>query len=171
MSLDAAPSDDTLRQMADERTRKRNGVDLGPASPLHPTQAVTRKTRRTEIDTRDSEHEEQKALFTWLNDTAPAMPDLAKAFAIPNGGYRNIRTAGRLKAEGVKPGIPDVMLLVAREHYHGLMIEMKKPGGVLSPSQADWHYTFVKDGFKVAIATTWEMARDHILEYLNLQRP
>jgi hypothetical protein len=170
MSLDAYQGDDAIMKLHAERTGKRNGVELGPSSPLRPTQAVTRSTRRTELDTRNDEHTEQCALFQWINDNAAAMPDLAKAFAIPNGGYRNVRTAGRLKAEGVRPGIPDVMLLVARGQYHGLMIEMKRPGGVLSPSQADWHYAFTKDGFKVAIATTWEMARDHILEYLALPK-
>jgi hypothetical protein len=168
MSLDACPSDDALRAMAEVRQKKVNGVTVGPDWPLRQTQAATRKNRRTQLDARDFEHIEQSALFDWLNDNAAAMPDLAKAFAIPNGGYRNIKTAGRLKAEGVKPGIPDVMLLVARGQYYGLMIEMKRPSGTLSPMQADWHYTFTKDGFKVAIATTWEMARDHILQYLAL---
>jgi hypothetical protein len=170
MSLDAYQGDDAIMRMHAERTRKLNGVELGPDSPMRASQRAARKNRRTELDTRDFEHIEQCALFQWLNDNAAATPDLAKAFAIPNGGYRNVRTAGRLKAEGVKPGIPDVMLLVARGDYHGLMIEMKRPGGVLSPSQADWHYTFAKDGYRVVLATTWEMARDHILEYLALSR-
>lgn len=175
MSLDAAPSDDMLRQMAAERMAQRNGVSAGPDSPLRSKgererPPATRRHKKLQIDTYRLEHDEQCALFRWIDANAPAMPDLAKAFAIPNGGLRTLRTASMLKAEGVKPGIPDVMLLVPRDGYHGLMIEMKRPTGTLSPSQIDWQFAFSKDGYRVKLATTWEMARDHILEYLGLPR-
>lgn len=47
-------------------------------------------------------------------------------FHIPNGGRRNPREGARLKAQGVKAGIPDIMVPVASGDYLGLFIEMKR---------------------------------------------
>ena len=49
---------------------------------------------------------EQQALFDWAKISG--IPDLDLLHAIPNGGHRNKATAGRLKAEGVKRGVPDI---------------------------------------------------------------
>ena len=58
-------------------------------------------------------------------------------FHVPNGGYRTKATAAKLKAQGVKAGIPDLVLPMARGGYFGLYIEFKAtvdPAAV-SPSQ------------------------------------
>lgn len=47
-------------------------------------------------------------------------------FAIPNGGKRHIVTALKLKAQGVKPGVPDILLAYPSGRYHGLFIELKR---------------------------------------------
>lgn len=60
-------------------------------------------------------------------------PDV-RIIAIPNGGWRDIRTAARLKAEGVTPGVPDLFI-----PEWGVFIEMKKrSGGRVSAAQRDW---------------------------------
>ena len=46
-------------------------------------------------------------------------------FAIPNGGARAMTTAGKLKKEGVKAGVPDLHLPVSCGGYYSLFIEMK----------------------------------------------
>lgn len=82
-----------------------------------------------------SEHQEQCMLFAW----AAYRPVLALLHAIPNGGKRDIRTDAMLKAEGVKPGVPDIFLPIARGPYHGMYIELKRrKGGVLSKEQEAW---------------------------------
>jgi hypothetical protein len=50
----------------------------------------------------------------------------ALAFAIPNGGHRAKREAGKIKAEGAAPGVPDIFALHRRQAY---FLEMKKPKG------------------------------------------
>lgn len=57
----------------------------------------------------------------------PAIPALEWIHAIPNGGFRDKITAGKLKAEGVKSGISDIFLPYPVDKWHGLYIEMKKP--------------------------------------------
>ena len=54
-------------------------------------------------------------------------------FHCPNGGFRNKIEAGRLKAQGVKAGIPDIGVPLPDGKI--LWIEVKAPGGVLSEPQ------------------------------------
>lgn len=70
-----------------------------------------------------TEHGEQAAWFAWVAANVGTMPDLAKAFAIPNGGLRDAKTASMMKAEGVRSGIPDVLLpkpVIAHVHHVGM---------------------------------------------------
>ena len=73
-----------------------------------------------------TEESHQTALFAWAALHANECPQLRLLLAIPNGGLRNKVTAGKLKAQGVKAGVPDIFLPVARGRYHGLWIEMKE---------------------------------------------
>ena len=58
---------------------------------------------------------------------------------IPNGGMRSKAEAVRFKRIGVKAGVPDLCLPVARKGYHGLYIELKRQkGGKLSEDQKKW---------------------------------
>jgi len=82
------------------------------------------------IDRIPTEHEEQRELVRWFRQTWPDV----RIFAIANGGYRSAATAGRLKAEGVSSGVPDLFIPAWR-----LWIEMKRvKGGILSAEQKDW---------------------------------
>ena len=62
----------------------------------------------------DAEHREQVKLFAWAEWERIDRPELGLLFAVPNGGRRDAVTGARLKAEGVKAGVPDVWLPVAR---------------------------------------------------------
>lgn len=116
-----------------------------------------------------TEHAHQTALFCWIALNQSTYPDLLKAFAIPNGGERNKAVAGRLKAEGVRPGVPDVFLPVARAGYHGLFIEMKKPGkaAATSPAQKKRIDALRADGYVVVVCDSWIAAANHLGAYLT----
>lgn len=73
----------------------------------------------------DREHEEQVVFIKWCQLQSKKYPDLHLMFAIPNGGQRSITTASKLKREGVKAGVPDLHLPVAKGDFHSLFIEMK----------------------------------------------
>lgn len=54
-----------------------------------------------------------------------------------------------MKAAGVKPGVPDMFLPVAREGCHGLYIELKRrDGGRVSPEQTAWMDALARQGYK-----------------------
>lgn len=54
-------------------------------------------------------------------------------FAVPNGGARHIRVATKLKAEGVNPGVPDLVFVLPGGRFAGL--ELKSEDGRLSAHQ------------------------------------
>ena len=84
-----------------------------------------------------TEAQEQTAVFNWAAVMVRRWPELRLLHHIPNGGSRNAREAHNLRMQGVKAGIPDIFLPVARGGWHGLYIEMKRrKGGRLSDEQA-----------------------------------
>jgi hypothetical protein len=56
-----------------------------------------------------SEAQEQEQLAKWLDGKGVTY------FAVPNGGLRAKRTAAALKRQGVKPGVPDLLII---DHAH-----------------------------------------------------
>ena len=82
-----------------------------------------------------TEDEEQAALIEWAYIEGLRRPELMLLYAVPNGGYRPPRTAAILKRTGVRPGVPDLCLPVARPPYHGLYIELKRRRGAAGPAK------------------------------------
>ncbi len=83
----------------------------------------------------DREGPEQAALMKEIQLRYPEVYELL--YHVPNGGHRLKEVAAKLKAQGVKAGIPDLVLAMARGGYFGLYIEFKAtvdPAPV-SPSQ------------------------------------
>ena len=101
-----------------------------------------------------TEHEEQRELVRWFRQTWPGV----RIHAIPNGGARSKATAGRLKAEGVASGVPDLFVPAWR-----LWVEMKRvKGGSLSPEQKDWIAYLESVGYCVIVGKGAESAKELI---------
>lgn len=114
-----------------------------------------------------TEHEHQAALFHWAKLHEGNIPELALLYANPLGGYRPKATGRRMKREGVKAGIPDITLPVARGGDHGLYIEMKAGKNKPTKAQEWWITQLTKQGYRVVVCWDWTIARDTILEYLK----
>lgn len=111
---------------------------------------------------------EQQRLFMWARLQACKYPELALLYHVPNGGSRNKAEAGRLQAEGVKSGVPDLCLPVARGCFHGLYIELKRTeGGRVSENQREWLDVLQKQGYCAVVCKGWEAAAEEIKNYLN----
>lgn len=117
---------------------------------------------------KQSESQEQQALFQWAAVMEGKYPELKRLHHIPNGGKRDIRTAKRLKAEGVKPGVPDIFLPVPRHGFHGLYIEMKADKSCkTTDNQDDWIEFLNEQGYRAIVCHGWDEASKEILEYLG----
>lgn len=115
-----------------------------------------------------TEAEEQIALFEWAELQKGRFPELALLYHVPNGGSRNKIEAARLQAQGVKSGVPDLCLPVARGANHGLYIELKRQrGGRISAEQARWIDGLLKQGYAAAICKGWQEAARVIADYLR----
>jgi hypothetical protein len=115
---------------------------------------------------RHQESIEQKALVRWFDYNHPSLSPLF--FHIPNGGRRDLREACRLKAEGVRPGIPDLFLSVPRGTHHGLYIELKAEKGVVTKNQKEMIKLLNSQGYKAEVCYGWWEATYVITQYLEL---
>jgi hypothetical protein len=124
-----------------------------------------------------NEHDEQVAVVMWALLKESVWPELWLLYAIPNGaklvhrvnkqGVRYSPEAEKLKAEGLKPGVPDLCLPVARGTYHGLYIEMKRPGGRVSDDQNQWLRRLVEEGYCARVAFGADKAIEVLEWYLG----
>jgi hypothetical protein len=115
------------------------------------------------------EHAEQAAFIDWCRFSLAEHPELARIFAIPNGGARHKATAGRLKAEGVRAGVPDLMLPVARGGYHGLFMELKVAPNKPTPAQAEWLEWLDRQGYAARVCYGFDDLVETVEWYLNLK--
>lgn len=120
-----------------------------------------------------SEDQHQEALFRWA--ALSKIPELDLMYAVPNGGLRNVRVAVKLKAGGVKSGVPDICLPTARGSFHGLYIELKKPKCSKSPAgkptknQIEWLQKLNDAGYLAVTCIGWDEAKKAIETYLMLE--
>jgi len=129
------------------------------------------------IRTQPLEKDEQAQLFRWAGCVSVTHPELVTLHAIPNaggyaGGYgNNLARVQAAKREGVRAGVPDIHLPVARGGYCSLYIELKRQNATasaVSERQRDWHIRLCEAGNAVHVCCGWEAARDVILEYLSM---
>ena len=119
---------------------------------------------------RDLEHKEQVAVIQWwhLAHKGFGLPEFA-LFAIPNGGHRHMLTAVRLKAEGVRAGIPDLFLATPSKDglLKGLFLEMKADKGRESEAQIEVREFLNEVGYWSVVCYGADEAIDCIKSYLR----
>lgn len=111
-----------------------------------------------------SETTEQISLFNWAAAHEKYIPELQLLHHVPNEGKRT--NGAVLKAAGLKTGVPDLCLPVARRGFHGLYIEMKFGSGKTTKKQEEFMTLLRQQGYKTAVAYGAEQAREVIRHYL-----
>jgi hypothetical protein len=168
---DASQLPEHLRRQIEAQTTAarclaRGAPRLSAAPPATP-EPVTKPKRRTG----DPEHQEQVVFINRLKALAVNKPTYAMAVkrthAIPNGGRRSKREAGRLKAEGVVAGVADIFVAYPVPGFHGLYIEMKSLTGKPSREQQDWIRDSLALGYQAAVCRGADEAMKVWLEYVD----
>lgn len=120
-----------------------------------------------------AEEKEQARLIKWSHQPAvrQAAGMLAYLFHTPNGGKRDSLTGGQMRALGVKPGVPDLLLPVESHGWNGLAIEMKSASGTTTPDQERWLDTLKANGWAVHVCRSADDARAAIVAYLGVDLP
>ena len=119
---------------------------------------------------RQYEEEEQIALLRWVDEIAVRTePLLGLLYHIPNGKYRTKAGAGRLKAMGVRPGLPDLHWPVKRRGYLGLWLELKAPGRQVDAHQRAMHALLAHQGHYVGTYQGWLAAATALCWYMDRQ--
>ena len=97
--------------------------------------------------------------------------DRRALFHCPNGGRRGLREAKILKGLGVRPGVPDILVIVPRGGKAGLALELKAPDGRLSDSQKEMLPLFEKNGWAICTAFSFDEAVGAITRYMRNGNP
>lgn len=119
------------------------------------------------------EHIEQVLFFKRVA-LDPRTRDILIA-AVPNGGARHPAVAGKLKAEGVKAGVPDLLIFERAPDgcggmYCGLAIEMKVKPNKPTPAQESWLAALADRGWQTAVAYSSEEAWAVLCAHLQVTR-
>lgn len=128
---------------------------------------MTKTIQPEQLAKSGSEHGHAAALMCWVAQNIKQYPELKWLTHIGHGGKLDKITAGRMKAEGLKRGVPDYLLLVRRGNYSALWIELKKLEGKLSHEQVLWLNQARECGHFATVCYCWEEAREMIIWYLN----
>lgn len=113
------------------------------------------------------EHNSQVTVFTWAQEKNGLYPGLRNLFAVPNAGKRSIAMAKYLKAEGMRTGVPDIVLAWPSGKYHGLFIEMKYGRNKPTPAQRQWLDRLQAAGYKTSVCYSSAEAIEVIEDYLT----
>lgn len=146
------------KQAVDQRViaPKRDRIKRADGKPLVPT-----------------EHQEQAAVISWWHAAHGLYRlQIFALFAVPNGGARDAITGSLLKAEGVRPGTPDLILAAPTPAFSGLFIEMKKVGGAKpSPEQEAFIAYLLSAGYSASVHYGAASAIKEIEDYLSARLP
>lgn len=114
-----------------------------------------------------TEHDIQCQVIRWFDLQYRNSTKCGRLMAIPNGGHRHISVAKKLKAEGVRAGVPDLFLPVENGLCNGLFIEMKSQKGKTTDAQDGWIAFLRMQGYSVSVCHSFEEAKAVIEDYLN----
>ena len=114
-----------------------------------------------------TERQHQQHVIKWAKEHSEEFPELNLLYHIPNERICSPKYGKLLKLAGVKAGVPDLCLPVARAGFHGLYLEMKAPEGRLSASQKEWLTLLTAQGYQTAACYSWVEAVEILQKYLT----
>ncbi len=114
------------------------------------------------------EHSHQCTVVEWFDLQYPQLSRLL--FAVPNAARRSPRQGAWMKAEGMRAGVADLILLVPRGGFHGMVIEMKALLGTTTKEQVAFLAAANDQGYFAAVCKGSGPAIETIRNYLEKAR-
>lgn len=118
----------------------------------------------------ERECQEQAALMREIELRYPEV--FVLIYHVPNGGHRHKAVAAKLKGQGVKAGVPDLVLPTARGGFFGLYIEFKATppnDAAVSISQYAWIRHLSEQGYLAIVCRGHFDAMEQLRAYLRLE--
>lgn len=122
---------------------------------------VTGKTRKRQGHAED---DLQMQCVRWFRLQFPKLARLLHHS--PNGGRRDAREGARFKQMGTQAGFPDLILLVAANGYHALMLELKTRTGRQQDTQKEYQQLVEAQGYKYVVIRSLEQFITEVKQYL-----
>ena len=145
-------------------------IARGWVKPGMTEKSTSQNTQKRSQRKNEKEGEEQALVVEQFNRLCPDYAHLL--IHIPNGGSRKNTFEGwRLKKQGVKPGVSDLFLPVAKGGYFGLWIEFKAEppfDANVSESQLQWIASMQNQGYQADVCRGVKEALDRLLKYTEL---
>ena len=113
------------------------------------------------------EEDLHRACMEWVELQTPRFPLLKWIVHVPNGGLRSRGEAGKLRAMGTKPGIPDLLLPRRCGSWTGLAIELKSGVGRLSTAQEEWLRAFAEEGYLTGVCREIGTFESTVMRFLK----
>ena len=186
------PSEDFVKSRSERNRAAWRRDDRQVAKPARkpasaPLRMASRRKRRVSTPPVPTEHQDQVAVGAWFEVWAPTKRlDPRLLYAIPNAGAGSQRgQSGKLKAEGLRAGWPDLGLALPSVSvgirageliFAGLFIELKRAGWRPPKSgkalehwrnQQNIHEMLRRNNYNVVVAIGFDEAVRAIKEYVE----
>lgn len=119
------------------------------------------------VESMESESQIQQKCIQWFSYSYPELWNDGMLYHNANEGIRLGGQGRRIKREGLRKGVADLCLSVPRKGYGALYIEMKKPGGRISPEQKQWGENAIKHGNLWIVCYSLDEFEKAINDYLR----
>lgn len=124
------------------------------------------------------EHDIQSVFFSWLDAYGVmrwsrfVVGGKFQAFAVPNDGKRSIGAAMWHKGQGLRAGVPDVLIPIPSINYHGLFIEFKRDEkSRVTIAQKEWIRQLQDCCYCVRVCRSADEAVNVVTAYMEGREP
>ena len=114
-----------------------------------------------------SESREQQIIFEWASWNKNKYPGIETMYHIANEGKRSASNGSRLKREGMKSGVSDICVPVAKSGYNNLYIELKSGKNKATKEQLNFINLINKYGGKALVVYEADNAIEVIKAYFE----
>lgn len=112
------------------------------------------------------EHHIQAAIIAQAQVMQRDYPELDMLFSIPNE-HENVWERRACIKRGLKKGVPDLTLQVARRGFHGLWMEVKRKTGRVIPEQKVFGEKLIAEGYLFKVVRSVDEAINIFKWYLD----